>query len=806
MADALATSYKRFVDGSAAAITGGWITPLANSSLLRVTLKRSQKDALLNKSRPSIQSYVVEGSTNSWTPLPPTPLDPSTTIISGAPSGRFYAIARKDSPADAGEGAKSRTILELWSCESGSVLRTIHVDSKVHGDIIADSWFGAGDGGLNWSPDERMVVYVAEAPPKETAGFLDPSPPPAINGSGGVKEGPIRGGQFDYASKESWGERYETVRSPKLYVAQWAHGIVTPVPVGDTDDVTITAGQPVWAPVTPPVTGATGTSSGSGGSDHHGHARHVIAFVGWPVKTNGRRLGMVYCYNRKCGIYAVDVTVLLRDAAQAAAAASATTSTQPAAAAAAVPPSRPGVPPCAPVCLTPSDVIARSPRFSPDGSTLAYLTMRGPARYLHNGASELAILPWRQWYTDDGGGQLLFGAPDRNTVQPADANAITIVPSVEAPKGGAAGMPYPSCFPSLYTHLLPPSCWSGDSSSLWLTSVWGYRHAVLRVDLPVTVPFENRGGGGRSIKAAHVEVETAASDMAPRLPRQQPQQQQPTEPPYQPLSSAVLTVCPLPEAEFGSGAVALLTVSSTPVHPESHGLVIARSSGGSGSGGGFLKAVWGGGRSQRAQALPCPIVHSPWPASHHDVTPSAAFVDTLKRLNWRVLRVAPLEGKEAQQQFEAQLLWPSSSSSSPSALPLVLVPHGGPHSAFTSEWIGPYAWLASQGYAVLTINYRGSLGYGEAATSSLPGRAGASDVSDCYAAAMTALALGGSGEVTSTADVIDTLGQKPLPVRLDPSRVSVIGGSHGGCLAAHLVGQFPGLIKAAVMRNPVTNM
>jgi acylaminoacyl-peptidase len=41
---------------------------------------------------------------------------------------------------------------------------------------------------------------------------------------------------------------------------------------------------------------------------------------------------------------------------------------------------------------------------------------------------------------------------------------------------------------------------------------------------------------------------------------------------------------------------------------------------------------------------------------------------------------------------------------------------------------------------------------------------------------------------------------------VDPDRIGICGGSHGGFLAAHCVGQFPEIFKVAAMRNPVTNI
>ncbi|KAI4460703.1 serine peptidase s9 family member [Holotrichia oblita] len=119
------------------------------------------------------------------------------------------------------------------------------------------------------------------------------------------------------------------------------------------------------------------------------------------------------------------------------------------------------------------------------------------------------------------------------------------------------------------------------------------------------------------------------------------------------------------------------------------------------------------------------------------------------------------------------------------SVPLIIWPHGGPHSAFANNLSLEAALFLKLGYALVLINFRGSIGAGQASVDFLPGRVGVSDVSDCILAVQTTLAKYSW---------------------LNKDAIALVGGSHGGFLVTHLSGQHPDMFKVVVARNPVIDI
>uniref|UniRef100_A0A673GAB7 acylaminoacyl-peptidase n=1 Tax=Sinocyclocheilus rhinocerous TaxID=307959 RepID=A0A673GAB7_9TELE len=156
-------------------------------------------------------------------------------------------------------------------------------------------------------------------------------------------------------------------------------------------------------------------------------------------------------------------------------------------------------------------------------------------------------------------------------------------------------------------------------------------------------------------------------------------------------------------------------------------------------------------------------------------------------ISWQTLNFSPPPEEDNSQypglDFNAILLKPKEMTAG-SKLPLIVMPHGGPHSVLVSEWFLSTAVLCKMGFSVLLVNYRGSLGFGQDNILSLPGNIGTQDVKDVQLAVDSVLKQGD----------------------FDKQKIAVVGGSHGGFLACHLIGQYPEFYKACVARNPVTNL
>ncbi|KAG3106961.1 hypothetical protein PI124_g12269 [Phytophthora idaei] len=138
--------------------------------------------------------------------------------------------------------------------------------------------------------------------------------------------------------------------------------------------------------------------------------------------------------------------------------------------------------------------------------------------------------------------------------------------------------------------------------------------------------------------------------------------------------------------------------------------------------------------------------------------------------------------------YEATVMLPSSAPPA-DGYPVILELHGGPHGNSPVMYRNMCEFWAALGFAIVTVNYRGSTGFGIKALESLIGKVGTQDVYDCHYALCYLL------EKSSR-----------LGLSLDKSRVHCSGGSHGGFLVTHLIAQFPDFYKSMVTRNPVTNM
>ena len=159
-----------------------------------------------------------------------------------------------------------------------------------------------------------------------------------------------------------------------------------------------------------------------------------------------------------------------------------------------------------------------------------------------------------------------------------------------------------------------------------------------------------------------------------------------------------------------------------------------------------------------------PLVNRHSALEHH---PTEVFV-TPQDVFWNAPDGTPLHG----------LLYMPKHSTLP---PLLVQAHSGPTTQKFHRFDGEVQFLVARGYAVLQVNYRGSMGYGRAFRMALAGEWGRVDALDCMSGAQHLI-------------------EHEL---VHPHRVAVMGSSAGGYTALQCLMQFPSLFKVGVVRAAV---
>ena len=388
-------------------------------------------------------------------------------------------------------------------------------------------------------------------------------------------------------------------------------------------------------------------------------------------------------------------------------------------------------------CLTPDDANARSARFSTfnekNPPKIAFLC--SPNGFsTHGGCMSLHTFDWDC---------------EKNNVIPNTRRALVDqirLPNYDANENddnsdsSVLGM----SFPGIFTSDLPQECFSPDGSFVFLTSMWGSVNRVLQISTATG-----------TIKAVPFDLNKSSS------------------------SQSLSTYCSQEVICVSSDG--LMVSQSSPNEPRMVGLLSP-------------SEIYASSRhepSQNSFISSDPLFNlSPIACTSFSglQSPQQISNDILNGLTWEMIISNVSKEKEVENLPPVQsiLLLPKQKNASiDKPPPLIVVPHGGPHSCLTTSFIPSYAYLCSHGgYAILLVNYHGSTGFGQDSLEVLAGKVGSLDVKDVWEATNEVIAQG----------------------KVDPDRIGICGGSHGGFLTGHMIGQYPELYKVAAMRNPVTNI
>lgn len=370
----------------------------------------------------------------------------------------------------------------------------------------------------------------------------------------------------------------------------------------------------------------------------------------------------------------------------------------------------------------PQDYCSNSPRLSPNGCDLVYI---GAPRIL-NDLSDTYILPHNTTKT-------------MRYVSFADGKFSKPTTLIDVPQD-----PKHTEFPGLYLHGFVARPWL-RSDTLVLTTTWGSSDKI------ITASFERRDGALISPADLREAVkESSGLDLA--------------ESPNPCVSKGSMTLL-----DVHNGV--MLAAASDPASPTQ--LVIMRDCGVKEK----FSTQWVSHASVRASKFRS-LLHA-----QHDV--SLVTQECAKEGAFHLsARVFDERINDLKDMFQVTLLLPAESGNG-KLTPLAVFPHGGPHTSSVMGFSVASSALLSCGFAVLFINYRGSLGLGQKSLESLLGRIGSQDINEVVQATRWAL--------------------NEEKFKLDAERATFVGGSHSGFIGAH-TSLIPGLFKRTVLRNPVANV
>ena len=644
---------------------------------------------------------------------PPTQLSSDILLYSPSPSGKRTLIIKKpsnntSSSSRTGTVSSGSVIIEVWN--GISLEKELVVPDSLHGTVLNDGWWATG---ASWNYDESSVTYVAEVPVAVRTPEWGNNSDSGDNITNTVSKNKAKVQTWRGVGpwQPDWGELNSGRRRSTIFVLDCTTWDVVPALDNDPDitnkeEGEASYGQPVWTP------------DGKG-----------IVFVSWPHQHENfpgfpQPLGIVYCFNRPCGLRLVEWKEGGGGGGGKGGA----------------------------VVLTPHMKSAFSPRFSPDGHTLVFLSQQTAVDTgVHSATSSLHSVSWPH------------SSSSLSTTAVIDVvyNPATTMDDIASSTGEQSPTSSSPSFPGLYCTMLPDRPFVNDTT-LVLTTQWRSTTAILGVD--VVNKRYHRVSPTNNDDECSVDVSWSVLAVE---------------------RGWVIAAKSTPNHPWS-----LWTAHVFPPSPSTSSSSSSRSNNDSNMGFNCWSVLGG-------------LSYTSYLSSS---SPSCVVVqEALSKLKTKVLHLQdPTDSDKDKQQlpFEAILIYSSNDTTNtaanknkPSSMPAILTPHGGPHTAFSTSYIMSISYLASLGYAVIAVNYRGSTGFGEAGIQSLPGRIGTADVADCMTALDSAITYFNTANDSST-----------YTANIDKERVHVIGGSHGGFLTAHLVGQHPGNFKTGILRNPVCDL